>query len=389
MGGFLIIQSNPSLTNCQGVAPVLGWPSCPPDDSVGGRIDISGATACNSVAAVIASVSGPSQPVINTATGGNESISLGFSLSTTTDTVFPITGYEATCTGSNVNLNEAPNTPLLDNTPIQRTLTVNGYDYDPTSVAALIEVAIDITHSDPTDLVITLTSPAGTVLTLWNRGGSGGENLAGTFSTTLNPVDSLSLVAQESMDGDWVLTVEDVKAGPIVREGVLNSWGIKLTEQLTANSSDSPITVNNLINGREYSCTVAPVTDLVSVPLSNAVNATPVPVIPSTPQIINVDYGDSEAYISVSVSNNGGAIISSYTATCTDGTTEYTGTSTTSFITVSGLTNGVGYSCSVTATNAAGTSTASTPSLPITPEAFIATGLPIWLLYEAAKPASP
>jgi len=143
-------------------------------------------------------------------------------------------------------------------------------------VAALIEVPIDITHSDPTQLVITLTSPAGTVLTLWNRGSSGGEDLAGTFSTTLNPVDSLSLVAQESMDGDWVLTAEDLKAGPLVREGVLNSWGIKLTEQLTASSSDSPITVNNLTNGREYSCTVAPVTNLGAVPLSNAVNATPV-----------------------------------------------------------------------------------------------------------------
>ena len=191
-------------------------------------------TECDSVEAVLASVSGPSQPVINTATGGNGKYFFGLFSINTTSALFPITGYEAACTGSNVNLSEAPNTPLLDNTPIQRTLTVNGYD--PTSVAALIEVPIDITHSDPSDLVVTLTSPAGTVLTLWNRGSSGGENLVGTFPTTLNPVDSLSSIAQESMDGDWVLTVEDVDAGPIVREGVLNSWGIKLTEQLTANT---------------------------------------------------------------------------------------------------------------------------------------------------------
>ena len=46
-----------------------------------------------------ASVSGPSQPVINTATAGNESISLGFALSTTPDALFPITGYEAECSG--------------------------------------------------------------------------------------------------------------------------------------------------------------------------------------------------------------------------------------------------------------------------------------------------
>jgi hypothetical protein len=109
---------------------------------------------------------------------------------------------------------------------------------------------------------------------------------------------------------------------------------------------------------------------------------------PSTPQIVSTDYGDEEIYLSVSVANNGGSAISTYTATCTDGTTDYTGTSSTSRITVSGLTNGVGYSCSVTATNAAGTSAPSATSPPIVPE-YIPVGLPIWLLYEASKPASP
>ena len=263
VGGGLSIQSNTRLTNCQGIAPVLGWPSGPPDDSVGGGITIGPNNVnaeCDSVAAVLASVSGPSQPVINTATGGNESISLAFSPSTTPDVLFPITGYEAACTADD-------------------------------------------------ELVVT-------------------------------------------------------------------------------NNASSPITVSGLTGGKEYSCTVAPVTNLGAAPLSNAVSATATaPVIPSTPQITNTDYGDGEIYLTVS--DSGGSSITGYTATCTDGTTEYTGTSTTSFITVSGLTNGVGYSCSVTATNAAGTSTSSAPSPPITPEEFIATGLPIWLLYDAAKPASP
>ena len=263
VGGGLSIQSNTRLTNCQGIAPVLGWPSGPPDDSVGGGITIGPNNVnaeCDSVAAVLASVSGPSQPVINTATGGNESISLAFSPSTTPDVLFPITGYEAACTADD-------------------------------------------------ELVVT-------------------------------------------------------------------------------NNASSPITVSGLTGGKEYSCTVAPVTNLGAAPLSNAVSATATaPVIPSTPQITNTDYGDGEIYLTVS--DSGGSSITGYTATCTDGTTEYTGTSTTSFITVSGLTNGVGYSCSVTATNAAGTSTSSAPSPPITPEEFIATGLPIWLLYDAVKPASP
>ena len=91
------------------------------------------------------------------------------------------------------------------------------------------------------------------------------------------------------------------------------------------------------------------------------------PIAPSQPSIVSTDYGNEEIYLSVSVANNGGSAISSYTATCTDGTTQYTGTSSTSRITVSGLTNGVGYSCSVTATNAAGTSTSSASSPPVIP----------------------
>ena len=105
-------------------------------------------------------------------------------------------------------------------------------------------------------------------------------------------------------------------------------------------------------------------------------------VIPSAPQITNIDYGNEEIYLTVS--DSGSSTTLSYTATCTDGTTQYTGTSSTSRITVSGLTNGVGYSCSVTATNAAGTSSSSATSPPIVPE-YIPTGLPIWLLYEASK----
>ena len=45
------------------------------------------------------------------------------------------------------------------------------------------------------------------------------------------------------MDGDWVLSVEDVDVGPIVREGVLKSWGIPIVEEVTASGSASPIEV--------------------------------------------------------------------------------------------------------------------------------------------------
>jgi hypothetical protein len=56
VGEFLQIFSNAALTNCQGIALLLGWPNGPPDDSVGGEITIqSNSTGCNSVEQVLAS----------------------------------------------------------------------------------------------------------------------------------------------------------------------------------------------------------------------------------------------------------------------------------------------------------------------------------------------
>ena len=51
---------------------------------------------------------------------------------------------------------------------------------------------------------------------------------------------------------------------------------------------------------------------------------------------------------------------------------------------ISGLTNETAYTCTVTATNAMGTSAASSATASITPEE-VATGLPIWLLYQATQ----
>ena len=113
---------------------------------------------------------------------------------------------------------------------------------------------------------------------------------------------------------------------------------------------------------------------------SFSANATP----PSTPIIAATDFGDGEIVLAVSVGDDGGTDITGYEATCTDGTNTFTGTSTSSPITVSGLTNDVAYTCTVTATNSVGTSTASAATDPITPEET-ATGLPIWLLYQATQ----
>ena len=78
---------------------------------------------------------------------------------------------------------------------------------------------------------------------------------------------------------------------------------------------------------------------------------------PGAPTIGTATPGDTVAAIGFTPpSSNGGSAITSYSASCTP---SGSGGSTVSPIMVSGLSNGVNYTCSVTATNAAGTGAAS------------------------------
>ncbi|MDA8773401.1 fibronectin type III domain-containing protein, partial [Luminiphilus sp.] len=156
----------------------------------------------------------------------------------------------------------------------------------------------------------------------------------------------------------------------------------------TATGASSPLTVSGLTNGNTYSCSVVATNSAGSSAASATVNATPgadtTTAIPGVPTITRTDYGDGEIYLYVTVSDDGGSAVTGYTASCTDGTTTFTGTDADSPITVSGLTNDTAYTCTVTATNAMGTSAASSATASITPEE-VATGLPLWLLYQATQ----
>ena len=82
--------------------------------------------------------------------------------------------------------------------------------------------------------------------------------------------------------------------------------------------------------------------------------------VPGAPTIGAATPGNGQATIAFTApASNGGSAITGYTVTCTAGATTATATGPASPLTVTGLTNGTAYTCSVVATNIAGNSAAS------------------------------
>lgn len=102
--------------------------------------------------------------------------------------------------------------PIPDNSPAGITSVINISDS-----ATVFDTAVDIniTHTWRGDLIVRLTSPAGTLHTIHNRTGGSADDLIGTWA-----MDTFN---NENMQGDWVLFVSD-NAGADV--GTLNSWGL-------------------------------------------------------------------------------------------------------------------------------------------------------------------
>lgn len=93
------------------------------------------------------------------------------------------------------------------------------------------------------------------------------------------------------------------------------------------------------------------------------------PTVPDSPIDVSATPLNAQARVNFTAPlNDGGSAITSYTATCSaNGQTTRAATGTSSPITVIGLTNGVAYTCSVSAENAVGSGPASTGST-VTPD---------------------
>ena len=133
-------------------------------------------------------------------------------------------------------------------------------------------------------------------------------------------------------------------------------------------SAEPTATVTGLTNGTAYDFRLYSVDNGEDVTISDpsaVVSATPF-TVPNAPTAVTVASGNGAATVSFTApANNGGSAITGYTVTSSPG--GFTNTGTTSPITVAGLANGTAYTFTVVATNAAGSSAASTASAAVTP----------------------
>ena len=126
---------------------------------------------------------------------------------------------------------------IIDNSTIQSTITI-GND----GVIEDLDLQLDITHTWDADLIATLTSPGGTVFTLFSDVGSSGDNFTGTyfdddaadsitsgsapFAGTFRPVDAFAPLNGTEVVGDWILSIEDDATQD---QGTLNTWSLFVT----------------------------------------------------------------------------------------------------------------------------------------------------------------
>jgi invasion protein IalB len=174
----------------------------------------------------------------------------------------------------------------------------------------------------------------------------------GVTATPGNAQATVSFTAPAS-DGGSPITGYTVTSNPV--GGVDENAG---TTSITH-------TVKSLKNGTAYTFTVTATNAIGTGPASRPSNSVTPGAVPGAPTNVTAKAGNSQATVSFKLPANGGSPITVCTATSKPG--NVTGTGAGSPITVSGLTDGTGYTFTVTATNEIGTGPTSKPSGKVTP----------------------
>ena len=270
----------------------------------------------------------PGAPTIGAATAGNASASIAFE-APKSNGGSAITGYTASCvTGTTTKTGTGTGSPITVSS------LTNGSAYSCT-VKARNSAGSSVASSAVS--VTPMTVPGAPTI---------GAATAGNASA------SIAFLAPGSTGGS---TITGYTASCVTG-----------TTTKTATGSSSPIKVPSLTNGSAYSCTVKASNGAGSSAASSAVSVTPL-TVPGAPTIGAATAGNLSASIAFAApDSNGGSTITGYTASCVTGTTTKTATGSSSPIKVPSLTNGSVYSCTVKASNSAGSSVASS-AVSVTP----------------------
>ena len=178
------------------------------------------------------------------------------------------------------------------------------------------------------------------------------------------PTSVSATAADRSATVSWTAP-GDTGGGPITGYTIRSTPG-GLTRTVPGSAGSG--TVTGLANGTTYTFTVVATNAIGTGPASTPSNAVIPPAPPSPPAGVSAVRGAASATVSwTAPPTNGGGPITGYTVTGSPGGVTRTVAGDQTSAVVNGLTNGTGYTFTVVATNAVGSSAASAPSNQVTP----------------------
>ena len=279
----------------------------------------------------VAAATVPGSPTLNSATAGNGQVSLTWSAPASNGGA-AITSYRATASNG------------LSCTTAGLGCTITG-----------------LTNGIAYSFTVTATNSVGT--------GAASNALSATPVTPATVPGAPALNSASAGSGAVTLAW----SAPASNGGAaITSYRATASNGLSCTTAGLSCTITGLTNGIAYSFTVTATNSVGTGLPSNAMSATPVAAatVPGSPTLNSATAGNGQVSLTWSApASNGGAAITSYTVTVSNGATCLTGGLA---CTITGLTNGTTYSFTVRASNSVGTGSASnalsaTPVAPATP----------------------